>query len=193
MVKHRIDCTCDQNSRLTCHCFKTISQHVQKRSINSVTNNTNIEFPKAMETMSVNLTSYTSRRFVTSTYLQNCPLPHKTKKWLHMRPKPLLDMSHLSQDMSSYQTHMAGSHQPHPIITATLNTVYTQQSTKSTCHEAINAKCSHLLLAQLPPTQFTHSRAHLLLAPLPRTQFTHSTAPNPHARKPSTQNVRISY
>ena len=78
------------------------------------------------------------------------------------------------------QSRMPGSHQrkifTSPIGTATPNTAYTQQSAKPACQEAINAKCSHLLLAQLP-----------------RTQFTHSTAPNPHARKPSTQNCRISY
>ena len=40
----------------------------------------------------------------------------------------------------------------------------------------------------------THAKfSHLLLAQLPGTQFTHSKAPNPHARKTSTQNFRISY
>ena len=60
--------------------------------------------------------------------------------------------------------------------TATPNDVYTQQGAKPACQEDLNAKLSHLLLAQLP-----------------RTQFTHSKAPNPHARKTSTQNFRISY
>ena len=113
-----------------------------------------------------------------------------------------------------------------PIGAATPNTVYTQHGAKPACQEATHTKCSHLLLTQhlllvqLPRTQFTHNTStspidaatpntvytrqpacqeainakfsHLLLAQLFRTQFTHSRAPNPHARKPSTQNVRIS-
>ena len=35
--------------------------------------------------------------------------------------------------------------------------------------------------------------SHLLMAQLPQTQFTHSKAPNPHASKTSTQNFRTSY
>ena len=88
---------------------------------------------------------------------------------------------------------MPGRHQrkmfASPIGTATPNTVYAQQSAspigagtpntiytrQPACQEAINAKFSHLLLAQLFRAQFTPNRA-----------------PNPHARKPSTQNVRIS-
>ena len=62
------------------------------------------------------------------------------------------------------------------IGTAAPNTVYTQQAAKPECQEDTNAKFSHLLLAQLP-----------------RTQFTHSKAPNPHARKTPTQNFRTSY
>ena len=75
-----------------------------------------------------------------------------------------------------------------PIGTATPSTLYTQRGAKHSCQEDINAKCSHLLLAQLPRTHFT-----LLLAQLPRTQFTHSKAPNPHVSKTSAQNFRISY
>ena len=41
--------------------------------------------------------------------------------------------------------------------TATPNDVYTQQGAKPACQEDTNAKFSHLLLAQLPRTQFTHS------------------------------------
>ena len=63
-----------------------------------------------------------------------------------------------------------------PISTATPNTVYTQQGAKPACQEDITAICSHLLLAQLP-----------------RTQFTHSKLPNPHARKTPPQNFRTSY
>ena len=63
-----------------------------------------------------------------------------------------------------------------PIGTATPNAIYTQQGTKPACQQDIDATFSHLLLAQLP-----------------RTQFTHSKPPNPHARKTSTQNVRNSY
>ena len=63
-----------------------------------------------------------------------------------------------------------------PIGIATPNTFYIKQGVKPACQEDIAAKFSFLLLAQLP-----------------RTQFTHSKAPNPHNRKPSTQNFRISY
>ena len=81
---------------------------------------------------------------------------------------------------ASCQTRMPGRHQckifAPPIGTATPNDVYTQQAAKPACQEDPNAKFSHLLLAQLP-----------------RTQFTHSKAPNPHARKTSPQYVRISY
>ena len=54
--------------------------------------------------------------------------------------------------------------------------IYTQQGAKPACQQDIHTQCSHLLLAQLP-----------------RTQFTHSKAPNPHASKTSTQNFRTSY
>ena len=78
------------------------------------------------------------------------------------------------------QTRMPARH-PHkmfapPIGTATPNAIYTQQGTKPECQQDIHTKFSHLLLAQLP-----------------RTQFTHSKPPNPHARKTSTQNFRSSY
>ena len=63
-----------------------------------------------------------------------------------------------------------------PIGTATPNAIYTQQGTKPACQQDIHTKFSHLLLAQLP-----------------RTQFIHSKPPNPHARKTSTQNFRSSY
>ena len=57
-----------------------------------------------------------------------------------------------------------------PSGTATPNAINTQQATKPACQEDINAKFSHLLLAQLP-----------------RMQFTHSKPPNPHVRKTSTR------
>ena len=63
-----------------------------------------------------------------------------------------------------------------PTDAATPNAIYTQQGAKPACQEDINTKLSHLLLAQLPGTQFTHSKA-----------------PNPHASKTSTQNFGISY
>ena len=63
-----------------------------------------------------------------------------------------------------------------PIGTATPNTLYTQQAAKPACQEDIALQFLQLLLAQLPPTQFTHSKL-----------------PNPHARKTSPQYVRISY
>ena len=78
------------------------------------------------------------------------------------------------------QTRMPGRHQRKifapPIGTATPNTVYTQQAAKPECQEDTNAKFSQLLMA-----------------PLPRTQFTHSKAPNPHARKTSPYIFRRSY
>ena len=81
---------------------------------------------------------------------------------------------------ASRQTRTPGRHQRQifasPIGAATPNTIYTQQAAKPACQEDSNATFSHLLLAQLP-----------------RTQFTHSKPPNPHARKTSTQNFRISY
>ena len=81
---------------------------------------------------------------------------------------------------ASCQTRMPGRHQRKifapPIGTATPNTVYTQQAAKPGCQEDITVNVSHLLLAQLP-----------------RTQFTHSKAPNPHARKTSPQYFCISY
>ena len=60
--------------------------------------------------------------------------------------------------------------------TATPNAMYTHQGAKPACQQDIQTKFSHLPLAQLP-----------------RTQFTHSKAPNPHASKTSTQNFRTSY
>ena len=78
------------------------------------------------------------------------------------------------------KTRTPGRH-PHkifaaPIGTATPNAIYTQQGAQPACQQDINAKFSQLLLAQLP-----------------RTQFTHSKPPNKHARKTTTQNFRISY
>ena len=77
------------------------------------------------------------------------------------------------------QTRMPATH-PHkifaaPIGTATPNSIYTQQAAKPECQQDINAKFSQLLLAQLP-----------------RTTFTHSKAPNPNASNTSTQNFRTS-
>ena len=78
------------------------------------------------------------------------------------------------------QTRMPGRHPRKifapPIGTATPSAIYTQQGAKPACQEDINTKCLHLLLAQLP-----------------RTQFTHSKAPNPHASKTSAQTFRTSY
>ena len=78
------------------------------------------------------------------------------------------------------QTPMAGTHQHKifatPIGTATPNTIYTQQGAKPACQQRIHTKFSHLLLAQLP-----------------RTPFTHSKAPNPNASNTSAQNFRSSY
>ena len=60
--------------------------------------------------------------------------------------------------------------------TATPNAIYTQQGAKPARQQDIHTKFSQLLLAQLP-----------------RTQFTHSKPPNPHARNTITQNLSISY
>ena len=81
---------------------------------------------------------------------------------------------------ASRQTRMPGRHRckilAPPIGTATPNAIYTQRAAKPACQQDINAKFSHLLLAQLP-----------------RTQFTQSTPPNPNASRTSTQNFRSSY
>ena len=73
----------------------------------------------------------------------------------------------------------AGTHQHQicasPTGAATPNAIYTQKGAKPACQEDIHTIFLHLLLAQLPGTQCTHCRA-----------------PNPHARKTSTQNFRIS-
>ena len=64
---------------------------------------------------------------------------------------------------ASCQTRMPGRHQRKifapPIGTATPNAVYTQQGAKPACQEDITVNVSHLLLAQLPRTEFTHSKA----------------------------------
>ena len=77
------------------------------------------------------------------------------------------------------QTRMPGTHQRKifaaPIGPATPNKIYTQPAAKPACQEHISAKFSQLPLAQLPPTQFTHSMP-----------------PNPHASRTSTQNFRNS-
>ena len=75
-----------------------------------------------------------------------------------------------------------------PIGIATPNAIYTQQGTKPACQQDVHTKFSHLLLAQLPRTQFTQSTP-----PNPHAGRTHSKPPNPHASKASTQNFRISY
>ena len=81
---------------------------------------------------------------------------------------------------TSCQIRMSARHQRKifaaPIGTATPNAVYTQQAAKPACQQDISAKFSQLLLAQLP-----------------RTQFTHSKAPNPNVSKTSAQNFRSSY
>ena len=112
---------------------------------------------------------------------RNAPNPHARKtstqnfriSYWHSYPERNLHTA-------TRQTRMPGRHQhkifASPIGTATPNAIYTQQRAKPACQEDVNSKFSHLLLAQLP-----------------RTQFTHSSAPNPHARKTSTQNFRISY
>ena len=92
---------------------------------------------------------------------------------------------------------MPGRHQhkifASPFGAATPNAIYTHQRAKPACPEDVNSKFSHLLLAQLPRTQFTHISA-------PNPHYWHSypernlqtAMPHPHARKTSTQNFRIS-
>ena len=60
--------------------------------------------------------------------------------------------------------------------TATPNAIYTQQGANPACQQDIHTKFSQLLLAQLPQTQFTHSKP-----------------PNPNARNTLPQNLSISY
>ena len=106
------------------------------------------------------------------------------------------------------------------IDTATPNIVYTQQAAKPACQEDTNATFSHLLLAQLPRTQFTHSKlpnphsrkTSPFLEALSTAPATHTRAadqqdinatfsylllaqlpPTTHAKKTSTQHFRISY
>ena len=74
---------------------------------------------------------------------------------------------------------------PHPRTTSTQNfhtsywhttpnTIYIQQAANPACQEDTNAKFSHLLMAQLPRTQFTYN----------------SKLPNPHGSDTLTQNFR---
>ena len=81
---------------------------------------------------------------------------------------------------TSCQTRMPRRHRrtffAAPIGTATPNTIYTQQAAKPACQEDIAVHFSQLLLAQLPQTQFTHSKL-----------------PNPNARKTSPYIFRSSY
>ena len=98
------------------------------------------------------------------------------------------------------QTRMPGRHQRKifaaPIGTATPNTLYTQQGAKLAYEQDISAKFSQLLLAQLPRTQFTHSKlpnphgsdastqnCRSYWHSYPRTHFTHSKLPNPPGRR----------
>ena len=88
---------------------------------------------------------------------------------------------------ASCQTRMPGRHQckifAPPIGTATPNAVYTQQGAKPACQEDITVNVSHLLLAQLPRTQFTHSKAPNPLSTWPCLEAL-STAPATHRQKP---------
>ena len=77
------------------------------------------------------------------------------------------------------------------------------RTAKAAWQEAINTKFFASPIGT-PPIRFAHRRRQTRMqeainakfsSPIgtARTQFTHSRAPNPNARKPSTQNVRISY
>ena len=121
--------------------------------------------------------SYPKRNLHTARRQTRMPArhPHKnfrTSYW-HSYPKRNLHTARR-------QTRMPARHPRKifapPFGTATPNAIYTQQAAKPACQEDIDAKFSHLLLAQLP-----------------RTQFTHSKPPNPHASRTSTQNFRSSY
>ena len=91
----------------------------------------------------------------------------------HSYPEHNLHTARLQTRMPATRPHKIFAA---PIGTATPNTIYTQQGSKPACQQRIHAKFSQLLLAQLP-----------------RTQFTHSKAPNPHASNTSTHNFRSSY
>ena len=109
---------------------------------------------------------------------------HKSCVWWDIRQYSS-DTTHLTEN-SSHTTHLitlfthklltSSGHIASPIGTATPNAIYTQLRAKPPRQEHINAKFSHLLLAQLP-----------------RTQFRHSKLPKPHGRNTSTHNFRISY
>ena len=109
------------------------------------------------------------------------PNPHaRTTSTQNFRTSYWRSYPEHSLHTASCPTRTPGRHQrkifASPIGTANPNTAYTQQGAKLACQEDINAKSSQLLFAQLP-----------------RTRFTHSKLPNPHARKTSVQNFRISY
>ena len=81
---------------------------------------------------------------------------------------------------ASCRTRMAATHQRKifaaPIGTATPRNIYTQQAAKPEWQRHFNTKFSQLLVAQLPPTTFTHSKL-----------------PNPHGSDAATQHFRSSY
>ena len=75
-----------------------------------------------------------------------------------------------------------------PIDTATPNSVYTQQAAKPACQKDTKKKRPLGRSGKKKCQEDTNVRcSHLLLAQLPRTTFTHSKLPNPHARKTPTQ------
>ena len=127
----------------------------------------------------------------------NAPNPHARKTSTQNRISSWRSYPERNLHTATRQTRMPGRHQrkifASPIGAATPNAIYTQQRAKLACQKDMNAKFSHLLLVQLPRTQFSAKPAcqedintkfsHLLSAQLPRTQFTHSNVPNPHARK----------
>ena len=109
------------------------------------------------------------------------PNPHATKTSPYIfRSSYCRSYPQHSLHTASCQTRMPGRHRriffAAPIATATPNTVYTQQAAKPACQEDTAVHFSQLLLAQLP-----------------RTQFTHSKLPNPHATKTSPYIFRSSY
>ena len=82
-----------------------------------------------------------------------------------------------------------------PIGTATPNAIYTQRTAKPACQQDINAKFSHLVLAQLPRKQFTTARrqTHMprthqrKLFPAPIGTATPNAIYTQHAAKPACQ------
>ena len=93
---------------------------------------------------------------------------------LRMAQLPRTQFTHSKRQTCTPRRHQHTTFaSPHG--TATPNAIYTQQGAKPAWQQDINTEFSQLRTAQLPQTQFTHTKA-----------------PNPHARNTSTHNFRTS-